>query len=246
MKLKKTMIKAGCLSLALCALAASPAQAQMTWTDKAFANVNFGLQEVSRTLEANSTFDLYGETGTLTTTQPIDGGGLFDISAGYKVWRNLAVGLGFSRVKSDADVAIAANVPDPNFFDRPRGVTGTASEAEHSESAIHLQGTWVMPVTDKIDVAFSFGPTIFMVKQDVATAISVTEPGPSLASTTIVNEDKSAVGINLGVDLNYFFMPRIGAGVLVRYTRGSVDLDAADDDLTVGGFDLGFGVRLRF
>ena len=242
----KTMIKAGCLSLTLCALAASPAQAQMTWTDKAFANVNFGLQEVSRTLEANSTFDIYGETGTLTTTQPIDGGGLFDISAGYKVWRNLAVGIGFSRVKSDADVAIAANVPDPNFFDRPRGVTGTASEAEHSANAIHIQGTWVMPVTDKIDVAFSFGPTIFMVKQDVVTAISVNEPGPTLASTTIASEDKSAVGFNLGFDANYFFVPRIGAGVLVRYTRGSVDLDSAEDNLTVGGFDLGFGLRLRF
>ena len=240
------MIKAGCLSVAFCAAVVVPAEAQMQWPDQAFANVNFGIQEASRTLDATSTFDLYGETGTLTATQPIDGGGLFDISAGYKVWRNLAVGLGYSRVKSDADIAIAANVPDPNFFDRPRGVTGTASEAEHSENAIHIQGTWVMPVTDKIDVAFSFGPTIFMVTQDVATAISVTEPGPSLASTTITAEDKSAVGFNLGFDANYFFRPRIGAGVLLRYTRGSVDLDSAAENLTVGGFDLGFGLRMRF
>ena len=45
-----------------------------------------------------------------------------------------------------------------------------------------------MPVTDKIDVGFSFGPTIFMVGQDVATAITVTEPTPTLASTTITRE----------------------------------------------------------
>ena len=97
-----------------------------------------------------------------------------------------------------------------------------------------------------IDVGFSFGPTIFMVSQDVATAITVTEPAPSLSSTTIVREDHTGVGINLGVDINYFFRPDIGAGVLARYTYGSVDLDTVGESLTVGGFQLGFGLRYRF
>ena len=244
MKLK--MIKAGCLSFALCVLAAAPASAQMAWTDRAFGNVNFGLQEQSRTVETSSTFSLYGEDGSMTTSQPIDGGALFDIGGGYKVWKNLAVGLGYSRVQSDGDIAISASVPDPNFFDRHRPLTGVSSNAEHSEHAIHLQGTWVMPVTDKIDVGFSFGPTIFMVGQDVATAISVTEPAPTLSSTTITREDHTTVGINLGVDLNYFFRPNIGGGLLVRYTYGSVDLDSVGESLTVGGFQLGFGLRYRF
>ena len=77
MKLK--MIKAGCLSFALGVLAAAPASAQMAWTDRAFANVNFGLQEQSRTVDTSSTFSLYGEDGSMTTSQPIDGGALFDI-----------------------------------------------------------------------------------------------------------------------------------------------------------------------
>lgn len=244
MKLK--MIKAGCLSFVLCAIGAVPASAQMAWTDRAFANVNFGLQEQSRTVDASSTFSLYGEDGSLTTTQPIDGGALFDLGGGYKVWKNLAVGLGYSRMASDGDIAISASVPDPNFFEQPRPLTGVSSNAEHSEHAIHLQATWVMPVTDKIDAGFSFGPTIFMVGQDVATAISVTEPAPTLASTTIVREDHTTVGINLGVDVNYFFRRDIGAGVLVRYTYGSVDLDSVGESLTVGGFQLGFGLRYRF
>ena len=103
-----------------------------------------------------------------------------------------------------------------------------------------------MPVTDKIDVGFAFGPTIFMVGQDVATAIAVTEPGPTLASTTITREDHTTVGINLGVDINYFFRPNIGAGVVARYTYGSVDLDSVGESLTVRGFQLGFGLRYRF
>jgi opacity protein-like surface antigen len=240
------MIKAGCLSFALCVITAVPASAQMAWTDRAFANVNFGLQEQSRTLETVSGFDLYGEPGSLTTSQPIDGGFLFDLGGGYKVWKNLAVGLGYSYMQSDGDIQISASVPDPNFFDHPRPLTGVSSNAEHSENAIHLQGTWIMPVTDKIDVGFSFGPTIFMVSQDVATAITVTEPTPTLSSTTITSEDHTTVGINLGVDLNYFFRPNIGAGVLARYTYGSVDLDSVGESLTVGGFQLGFGLRYRF
>jgi Outer membrane protein beta-barrel domain len=244
--LKLKMTKAGCLSFAVCTLVAVPASAQMAWTDRAFANVNFGLQEQSRTLESSSTFSLYGEDGSLTTSQPIDGGALFDLGGGYKVWKNLAVGLGYSRMVSDGDIAISASVPDPNFFDHPRPLTGVSSGAEHSEHAIHLQGTWVMPVTDKIDVGFSFGPTIFMVGQDVATAISVTEPAPTLSSTTLIREDHTSVGINLGVDVNYFVRPNIGAGILVRYAYGSVDLDSVGESLAVGGFQLGFGLRYRF
>jgi hypothetical protein len=242
----KNMLKAGCLGFVLALSLAAPAQAQMAWTDRGFLNVNFGVQEVSHTLAAESVFDLYGEQGTLATSQPIDGGGLFDISAGYKVWRNLAVGLGYSRVKSDADIAIAASVPDPNFFDRPRAVTGAASNAEHSESAIHLQGTWMMPVTDKIDLGFSFGPTIFNVSQDLATAVAVTEPGGAIGSTTIVTEDKTSLGINLGFDVNYLVTPRIGAGVLLRYAWGSADLDSSSDSLKLGGFQIGGGLRVRF
>ena len=240
------MIKAGCLGFAVALFMAAPAQAQMTWTDRGFLNVNFGVQEVSRTLAAESTFDLYGEQGTLSTSQPIDGGALFDFSAGYKVWRNLAVGLGYSRSQSDADISIAAAVPDINFFDRPRAVTGSAANAEHSESAVHIQGTWMVPFTDKIDLGLSFGPTIFSVSQDVATAVTVSEPGGTISDVTLVREDKTTVGFNLGVDFNYLVTPRFGAGVLIRYAGGSADLDSSSESLKVGGFQIAGGLRVRF
>ena len=243
----KKIIRAASLSVVLAALGSAPAFAQgLTWTDRGFLNVNFGVQEVSRSIDAESTFSLYGEEGRLSSTQPVDGGGFFDFSVGYKVWRNLAVGIGYSRVKSDADVSLAASVPDPNFFDRPRAVTGSASEAEHSENAIHLQGTWMMPVTDKIDLGLSFGPTIFTAKQEIPVSIAVSEPGGAISSTEIASVDKTTVGINFGVDFNYLFTPRIGAGVLARYTWGSMDLESAGESLTLGGFQIGAGVRIRF
>jgi hypothetical protein len=218
----------------------------MTWTDRGFANINLGVQGGSSDLATTSGFELYGEQGSLATTQEVGGGGLFDFSVGYKVWRNLAVGIGYSRTGSDADVAIAASVPDPNFFDRPRPVSSVSEGAEHSQNAIHIQGTWIMPVTDTMDVGFSFGPTIFNVSQDIPSAVTVNEPGPTLASTSLTREKETTVGINLGVDVNYFFNPRFGAGVLARYTFGSVDFDGADDSVGVGGFQIGGGLRVRF
>jgi Outer membrane protein beta-barrel domain len=240
------MLQTGSLAIAMGALLAVPAYAQMTWTDQGFVNVNVGGQVGSHSLDTSSTFELYGEQGTLSTSQDVKGGGLFDINGGYKVWKNLAVGIGYSHTGSDTDAAIAASVPDPNFTDRRRPLTAVASGMKHSENVVHFQGTWVMPVTDKIDVDFFFGPSIFNVSQDVLTAITVNEPGPTLASTTVVKEKHTGVGINLGMDANYFFTKRYGAGLLLRYSGASVDLDASDDSLTVGGFQIAVGGRVRF
>ena len=242
--------KAAFLTFALCALSTA-AEAQMTWTDRGFVNANFGGQAGSRTLSTSTEFEIYGsqefgERATLSTSQDVGGGAFFDISGGYKVWRNLVVGIGFTRVAGDSDVSVNASVPDPLISDRPRSVSTTATGSEHSEVAINLSGTWMMPVTDKVDVGFSFGPTIFSVSQDVPTSITVSEPGPTITSTNFNRIDKSTVGVHFGVDTTYLIRPKLGAGAFLRYTVGSVDLEGADDNLTVGGFQIGFGVRYRF
>lgn len=239
------MMKAGIIALAMCALGA-PAQAQMKWTDQAFVNVNVGAQVGSHSLATDTAFEIYEEAGRVATSQSVKGGGLFDVSAGYKVWRNLAAGIGWSRTKSDTSASVNASVPDPAFFDRLRSVTASASGMDHSENAINLSGTWVMPVTDKVDVDFVFGPTIFRVSQDVPSGVTVTEPGPTVSSTTVKTEKKTTTGIHLGFDANYFFKPRIGGGLMLRYSWGSVDLPGAKDNLTVGGFQIGVGARIRF
>lgn len=234
------------LSLMFCALAAAPAHAQMTWTDRGFVNASIGVQGGSRDLATATTFTIYDENATLETTQNVGGGAFFDIGGGYKVWRNLAIGLGFTRVSSDSDVAVTARVPDPLIHDRVRTVSGTSPSAKHSEVAVNLSGTWMVPVTDKVDVGLSFGPTIFLVSQDVPTSVTVTEPGPTLSAATLASADKTTVGIHFGVDVAYLITPRVGAGVLARYSVGSADLEGASDSLTVGGFQIGGGIRIRF
>ena len=53
-------------------------------------------------------------------------------------------------------------------------------------------------------------------------------------------------GFHLGVDVTYLVTKRFGVGGLLRYTHGSVSLEGASDALTVGGFQIGVGGRLRF
>jgi opacity protein-like surface antigen len=243
--MKSTLTVAG-LALTLSLASASDARAQMQWTNKGFVNFTLGAQAPSQDLATATAFDLYDETATLSTTQDVGGGFFFDISGGYKAWRNLVVGVGFSRVASETDLTINAEIPDPVFFDRPRSVSTTASGAQHSQPAIHLFGMWMMPVTDKVDVGFQFGPSIFMVSQDLPTGISVSEPGPTITSVNISSVDNTTVGIHFGVDVTYLVTPRLGAGVIARYAWGSVDLEGTDESLTVGGFQIGGGVRVRF
>lgn len=243
----KTM-KAGLLCLAMCAAVAPKAHAQMTWTDKGFVNLTGGAQAGSRSLATVTTFDIYDEKASISSSQDVKGGAFFDISAGYKVWHNLALGLGYSRAGSKTDAAFAASIPDPLRYDMPRSVSASASNLKHTEGALHFMGVWMVPVTDKIDVGVSAGPSIFMVKQDLPalTIEAIVEPGPSVTKTTVVNVGKTTVGINFGVDVTYLVTKRVGVGGLARYTWGSADLEGASDKLTVGGFQIGGGVRYRF
>jgi hypothetical protein len=237
---------AGLLCVALCAAAAPSVQAQTTWNDKGFANVNLGVQGGSRTLGTATTFDIYDEAATVSTSQDVGGGALFDLGAGYKVWRNLALAVGYSRTSSSDDATLAALIPDPVFFDQPRPASASVSDLQHTENAIHLMGVWVMPVTEELDVAFSAGPTIFNVSQDLPGSLTVTEPTPTVDNVNVADVSETGVGINFGIDVTYRLTPRFGVGGMARYTRGSVDLEGASDSLTVGGFQIGAGLRVRF
>jgi hypothetical protein len=54
------------------------------------------------------------------------------------------------------------------------------------------------------------------------------------------------MGIHFGVDITYLVTPRYGVGVLARYTWGSADITGADESVTVGGLQIGGGLRIRF
>ena len=236
------MMRAGLLAVGLFAFAA-PAQAQMTWTDKGFAAVDFGVQVGSKSFDTDATFDIYSEAAAIQTARKGKAGGFFDVRGGYKVWRNLAVGVGFSRFANKADVTISAQIPDPIEHDFLRAVSLTAPDAKRTETALHFSGTWMVPVTDKIDVGISAGPSIFFVKQDTVTSLNLTEPTPT-ATANVEEVSETTIGLHAGVDVRYMLNSRYGVGGLFRYTWGSADVPGGK--LKAGGLQIGGGLRVRF
>lgn len=236
------MMKAGVLALGLCGFAV-PADAQMAWTDKGYVAVDFGGQFAAKSFDGQATFPLYDEEATVQTSQDGKSAPMFDMRGGYKVWRNLAVGVGFSWAGRSRDASINASIPDPDVFDQPRLVSLEAPGLKHSESALHFSGTWMIPVTDKVDVGLVGGPTIFFLSKEVASPLTVTDPGP-VVTVDPTEESETSVGFHLGVDLQYMLNKRYGVGGLMRYTWGKADVTGGD--VTLGGFQLGGGVRVRF
>lgn len=252
------MLKIGrpVLVLAVLFAAAPAAHAQSFWKgsfwkDKTFVNVNAGYQVTSEDVETEAQFEVALEPASLTGQQSLDSAPIFDVSAGYRLGRTWAVAVGLSRYSSDGPLRVSALVPHPLFFDQFRTVNVVADGAKHSEIAMNLMYVYLMPMTRKIDLAFSAGPSIIAVKQDVVTAISIepeTFPSfsqPTVTDITVVQQRKTTVGINVGADAAYMLNPRYGVGFTVQYLWGSADLDGTTDSVKVGGLQVLAGLRLR-
>jgi hypothetical protein len=250
-----TLVKLGtpALAMGLILLAAPNARAQMQWTDKIFVNVNGGYQVAStKEFTSSSDFSVYDEPATLTATQKLESGPVFDGSVGYKVWDNLAVALGLTYATSKSDVVVTARIPHPLFFDQFRTANVTASGAEHKELQTHIQLVWFWPFTDKIDFAFAAGPSFISVNQELISGVNIgPEVGPSYTTPEITDiivkkESKTAFGINLGADMTYKIAKNYGAGFTARYVFGSADLPGLAESQKVGGFQLLGGLRIRY
>lgn len=238
--------KAGILALCMCAAPQIASAQTMQWTDKGYISVNGGAQVGSQTIDTSSTFPLYEETATISSSQKIKGGSFFDIGGAYRVWgKNLLAGVSFTHTSTDADVALTGSIPDPVRYDALRAVSRTQAGAIHTENAVHLSVIWMIPVATKLDVGIFLGPTIFSVKQDTVTTATVTEPGPAV-DAPFTRVSKSTAGFHAGVDLQYMITKRFGVGGLARYSVGSTSIEGATDKLKVGGFQIGAGGRVRF
>ena len=124
----------------------------------------------------------------------------------------------------------------------------------HTESAIHFQLIWMVPITERIDLAFSGGPSLVTVKQDLVSGIAIEETSPTFAAVaiskvTLVNQSASVVGFNLGADVTYFLTPMVGVGLTLRRVGAAVEFPqvaGTNIGLDAGGFQVGVGARIRF
>jgi hypothetical protein len=99
----------------------------------------------------------------------------------------------------------------------------TETAPGRTEKAIHLHAVWMLPISQKLDVAVLGGPSIVYVEQT-----------SELASLT-----ERAFGWHVGGDGTYFLTPTVGIGGMLRYV-------SAPENLDFTGLQFGMGVRLRF
>jgi hypothetical protein len=207
---------------------------------------------------------LYRETGSWEASHAIDGGGAsFDVGGAVRLGRltpilqNLSVGVSYrGETKHTRDVTVNASVPSPIFHDSFRSASTTISGLEHTERAVHLQALWHVPVTLEFDVTLFAGPSFFTVRDELLEGVVVSEAGGDFTSVNVeagrAGQRNSAVGFNVGVDTRYMFTRHIGAGAMLRYSRGSIDLTVPADTaaggfkIDTGGPEIAAGLRLRF
>lgn len=232
------------------------AQVGQAWTDRGYANLNVGFETASGTLNDATTFTLYGEPASRSLVLATDSGALFDFSAGSRVWRNVSVGIGYHRGGTNGEATVQASVPHPLFFNANRAAAAAASGLDRTEQAVHLLFGYMLPVTDRISVHLTLGPSFFRLKQEVVSDVTITEQGFPFTNVNldpvVTERSDSAVGGNIGVDIGYQLYDtdayRLGAGMFIRYAGASakVGLFENEVDSDVGGLQIGFGGRLKF
>ena len=237
-------------------LTSSQAFAQaLPWEGRGFVNINFGMQIRSSSLAtATETFTVYDEQGKLTSAQEIDSQSPFlDFGGGFRLFGNFGLGVAYSRLSTEGSAVVTATVPSPLVYDQPRTANSTATGLKHVEQGYHFQAVWMLPVTDKFDVVFSGGPTLFQLEQGVVTNPQISEVGPPYSAVNLTTSTStlsdSQIGFNVGADLTYRFANNVGVGAMARYSAATIGLipkEGASLDVKVGGFQLGAGLRLRF
>jgi hypothetical protein len=236
---------------------ASQASAQaLPWEGRGFLNLNFGIQVIADdAADTSASFQLYDETGTVTSTQAIDKQAPFlDFGGGFRVAGNFGLGFAYSRLNVTGTAEVVAKVPSPIYYDQPRTATASLNALDHTENAYHFQALWMLPITDKVDVMISGGPTWFSLTQGVVTSPQITEVGPPYTTVNMTVSQStltaSKMGFNVGADLTFRFANNFGVGGMLRYSSATVTLESAGSDATsdvkVGGFQVGGGIRIRF
>lgn len=231
--------------------AAAPASAQPA-TERIWFSISGGVQATNNSF--NDAFDLtlYTEPEHVTVSYPAKSGVLIAGSGGYRVWRQLFVGLGVTRYSSSADANVTAQLPHPFFDNTYRTIEGD-TPIDRSEVAAHLLFGWMLRPTTTFRVLLTAGPSYITAKQPIVTEVTFTETYPydtaQFTGVKTTDSSRGAAGFNAGADVFWMFGKNIGVGGLVQVTHARVRAPANDGrsvTFDAGGAQVAGGLRLLF
>ena len=241
------------LAVLLSAGAFTPAEAQdRAWPERAWVSVGGGYQPATNSFDDAFDAPLYAETERVTVRYPVEGGALVSASGGYRLWRRFTAGLGVSRYSRRSDATVTARLPHPFFDNQFRDIEGPTS-TRRGETGLHVLFGWMMPVTDRVRVVFTAGPSFLHVEQTLVTDVEFSEVSPYDTATytgaTTRRASRGATGFNAGADVFWMFSRRMGAGGLVQISRATVRQDAGNGrqiSVDAGGVQASGGIRFVF
>jgi len=232
-------------SLALAQSAAKPTRFTIA--------VSGGVQQAADDVSDHFSFPKNVETESVDVKYSMKPSALIDLAAGYRVWKDLAIGVAVSVTSGKSNTDVTASVPHPFFFNQPRIITGTENDISHSETGVHFQLQYIVPTNGRLHFTLEGGPSWLNVDHEVVTDITVTESYPydtaAFGGAVTKSTTASAVGFNAGVDVTWLFAESVGLGGILRYTRADVDLTAVEGrtlSMKAGGLQAGVGIRVLF
>ena len=259
---KRTLLLLGLLCAPTVAAAQSSTSALSSpYEQRGFVQVGAGAQGGSHLLTSTSTFTIYDEPATIQGSQNYGGGALFTIGGGAKVWRNLVVGLHYTRYSDTLDTVVNARVPHPLFANRLRDASQDIGGLKHSENGYHFTASWMFPPGEDLVLGVGLGPSFVQVAHEFPSAAGVTETGtaPDFATVGLENVsftrgEKTTGTVNVGADLTYNLpfdlgqAGRLGATLGFRYAGGTVGLQGTTGEVDVkyGGAQFFGGLRVSF
>ncbi len=222
------------------------------WRDKGFISAS-GLFQGEGTAFAYSFSPAeyaYAEQARLTSHHTVEAGPAFDVAAGWRLWRNLAVGAAVSGFSKSADATVDGTVPHPLYLNRDRQVSGSFA-SNRRELGVHAQATWVIPAGRHLLIALAGGPSYLRVEQAVASGVDLSAIYPydttEFTGARTETRKKGALGFNAGVDVAYYPTRHVGVGGGVRFSRATVAISTlgGNVDTDAGGIQAAVGLRIR-
>ncbi len=193
------------------------------------------------------------EPGELRMHYAGAGGMAFDVSGGALLWRQIGVRAGFNRSSHTVPTTVTASVAHPFFFQRPRTVTAELDGISRAESSFDVDVMAVLSHGRRLQAMVFGGPSFIRVSHDLVTSVPFVETYPydavQLGRVESSTAAESSVGYNVGADVAYFLTRQLGVGLMLKLTHGTASvpqIDGGIGSLSVGGAQVGAGVRFRF
>ena len=248
--MRQTVTVAAFLVLMVCA---DPAAAQdRLWTERIWISGSGGVQLAGTGFDDTFELPLYTETKRVDVDYPIKSGPVIDARGGYRVWKRFTVGAGVTRYSQRADARVEAQLPHPFFDNQFREVEGTTSTLR-AETTAHVLLGWMLPLSDRMRLVLTAGPSFMNVEQTLVTDVTYSETYPydtaEFTGATTRRASRSATGFNAGADFTWMFSRRVGAGALVQIARARVRLSPGEGRsiaVDAGGVQFAGGLRLFF